>query len=142
MQEDVSAFCDLINSMKIEDQQEVALSNKMLTENMLTLFESIVDFVKTNHLENEVLESFKVQYIALLLRFQKKRVVDELKNGKFPFRECLALCEQEKHELAIAYLKDRLGYTQEALAIYKKRYFEFIKTGKICQFLHQESEIF
>lgn len=107
--------------MKIEDQQELALSTKILSENMLAVYESIVDYVKSNHMENEVQEGFKVQYIALLLRFHRKRVVDELKNGKFPFKECLVLCEQEKHELAIAYLKDRLGHTQEALVIYKKR---------------------
>ena len=107
--------------MKIEDQQEVALSTKIISEYMLALFESIMEYVKTNHLENEVRDEFKIQYITLLLRFQRKRVVDELKNNKFPLRECLQLCEKEKHELAIAYLKDRLGNTQEALDIYKKR---------------------
>lgn len=122
MQEDITGFCDLIVSLKIEDQQEVALSSKMMSENMLVLYESIVEYVKTNHLENEVRDDFKVHFIALLLRFQRKRVVDELKNNKFPLSECLQLCEKERHELAIAYLKDRLGNTQEALDIYKKRY--------------------
>jgi hypothetical protein len=121
MQDDISGFCDLITSMKIEDQQEVALSTKIISEYMLALFESIMEYVKANHLENEVRDEFKIQYITLLLRFQRKRVVDELKNNKFPLRECLQLCEKEKHELAIAYLKDRLGNTQEALDIYKKR---------------------
>ena len=126
MKEDITCFCDLVSSMKIEDQQEVAMDQKLLSENMLSLYDSIEDYVKANHLENEILENFKINYIELLLKFQKKRVIGELMSGKYPLKDCLILCEQAKHELAIAYLKNRLGYTPEALEIYKKRYNSFI----------------
>lgn len=121
MAEDVACFSDLVTSMKIEEQQEIALTQHILSENMLTLFDSIEEFVKSNHLENEVSDLFKTRYIELLLRFQKKRVLGELMNGKYPLRDCLSLCEAAKHELAIAYLKNRLGDVIESLEIYKKR---------------------
>ena len=121
MAEDITCFSELVNTMKIEEQQEIAMNQHILSENMLALYDSIEEFVKTNHLENEITDQFKTRYIELLLKFQKKRVLGELMNGKYPLKDCLSLCEQAKHELAIAYLKNRLGDILESLQIYKKR---------------------
>lgn len=122
MVEDISLFGELVNTMKIEEQQEIALNVDILSENLLAVFDSIEDYVKANHLENEISDQFKTRYIELLLKFQKKRVLGELMNSKYPLKDCLNLCEQAKHELAIAYLKNRLGDSIESLEIYKKRY--------------------
>jgi hypothetical protein len=121
MAEDITCFCELISTMRLEDQQQIALGQHILSENMLALFDSIEEYVKTNHLENEISDDFKTRYIELLLKFQKKRVLGELMNSKYPLKDCLNLCEQARHELAIAYLKNRLGDVTEALEIYKKR---------------------
>lgn len=129
MAEDITCFSELVITMKIEEQQEIAMTQHILSENMLTLYYSIEEFVKSNHLENEISDQFKTRYIELLLKFQKKRVLGELMNGKYPLKDCLSLCEQAKHELAIAYLKNRLGDIIESLEIYKKRYHPITKIG-------------
>ena len=134
MAEDVSLFSELVSTMKIEDQQEIALSQHLLSENMLALYDGIEEYIKQNHLENEVSDVFKTRYIELLLKFQKKRVLGELMNSKYPLKDCLSLCEQAKQELAIAYLKNRLGDIQEALEIYKKRYNQFTRLARFIHF--------
>lgn len=141
MSEDATCFSELVNTMKIEEQQEIALNQHIISENMLTLFDSIEEYVKNNHLENEITDQFKTRYIELLLKFQRKRVLGELMNGKYPLRDCLTMCEQAKHELAIAYLKNRLGDVTEALEIYKKRYPFFIRLARFVHFftLNQKS---
>ena len=100
---------------------KLALSELKRNMKMMVIYKCIMDFVKANWLENELIDPFKVEYLALLLKFKKELVLKELKARKYPPLECLKLCEQAKHSMAIAYLKDRLGYTKEALDIYKRR---------------------
>lgn len=121
MNNNVDLFCDLVVSTKVEDQMSLATFEFERTENMLLLYESIIENAKAKNLESELKEAFKIEFIALLLKFDRRRVLTELKRGKYPPTECLTECQNAKHELAIAYLKDRLGFTQEAIDIYKKR---------------------
>lgn len=107
--------------MKMEDQMKLAIFGEENSENVMALYDSIMENVRSKHLENDLVNSFMIEYISLLLKFDKKRVLNELKSGKYPFLECLEVCQKVKHELAIAYLKDRLGYTHESIEIYKKR---------------------
>jgi hypothetical protein len=119
--EDVECFSELVLSMKIEEQMKIVLSEKISSTNMLSVYESIVGFVKAHHLENELIDPFKIEYMSLLLKFNRKKVMKELTQGKYPTLECLKLCQDANHQLAIAYLKERLGNSQEALQIYKIR---------------------
>lgn len=119
--EDAECFSELILSMKIEDQMKLVLSEKVSSVNMLNVYESILGFVKSHHLENELIDPFKIEYMSLLLKFNRKKVIKELTQGKYPTLECLKLCQDANQQLAIAYLKERLGSSQEALQIYKIR---------------------
>lgn len=109
-------------AMKLEDQMKTVLIESVDSQNLLLIFDSIMDYVKTNSLENDLTDPFKIRYLSLLLQFDRKRVMYQLKYSKYPLSECLTLCEKRfKHELATAYLKDRLGHTVESLDIYKNR---------------------
>lgn len=44
--------------------------------------------------------------------------MEELKRNKYPLSECLVLCEENRNSLAIAYVKGRLGFYDDSLAIY------------------------
>lgn len=94
---------------------------KPTTKEKLKIFNKILDFVKFKHMENEITNAFKIEYIKLLNIHNKAQVLPELMTGKYPPSECLDKCEKANNELAIAYLKERLGFYDEALAIYKKR---------------------
>lgn len=83
--------------------------------------------VRQNHLENEITDFFKIEYIRLLAHFHKRKVLQELQTGKYPPSECLTICEEQGIQLPVAYLKARLGYFNEALDIYKKRLKKNIK---------------
>jgi hypothetical protein len=108
-------------SMKLEDQMRLLLAEKVRTRAMLTVYDNISEFALSNGADDKLTEKFKVEHIALLLLHSKKRVLPELQTGRYPFNACLEECTKQKHQMAIAYLKDRLGHTEEALMIYKKR---------------------
>jgi hypothetical protein len=109
--------------MKLEDQMKAVLTDYVDSQNLLLVFDSIMDNVKNNSMENYLTDPFKIRYLSLLLQFDRKRVMDQLKYGKYPLNESLNLCEKKyKHELATAFLKDGLGSSLESLEIYKNRY--------------------
>lgn len=91
------------------------------TQSKLEIFKNILDFVKIQHMENEITDEFKIEYIHLLNIHNKKQVLSELQTGKYPASECLPSCEEVNNQLATAYLKERLGFYQEALDIYQER---------------------
>lgn len=98
-----------------------------MTKEKLKIFEKILEFVKFKHMENEITNEFKIEYISLLNIHNKSKVLPELVTGKYPPSECLEKCEKAKNELAIAYLKERLGFYSDALNIYKKRLSKILK---------------
>lgn len=49
------------------------------------------------------------------------KALEELKKGKYPMTECLILCEENRNQLGIAYVKWRLGFYDDALKIYCSR---------------------
>jgi hypothetical protein len=100
---------------------------KPTTKAKLKIFDKILDFVKFKHMENEITNEFKIEYINLLNVHNKGKVLPELMTGKYPPSECLEKCENANNELAIAYLKERLGFYDEALAIYKRRLSKTVK---------------
>lgn len=100
---------------------EYIMKYKPTTRSKLEIFKKILAFVKKKHMENEITNEFKVEYIALLNKHEKARVLPELMTGKYPSSECLPNCINARNHLAIAYIKERLGYYGEALDIYKKR---------------------
>lgn len=93
----------------------------------MIMLDRIILFVREKHRENELSDEFKIEYIKLLNAFHKRRVFEELQTGKYPTSECLKLCEDAKNQIAVAYLKERLGFYSEALAIYKARLKKIIK---------------
>lgn len=91
------------------------------TKSKLEIFKNILDFVKIKHMENEITNEFKIEYIHLLNVHNQKAVLPELMTGKYPPSECLISCEDANNQLAMAYLKERLGFYKEALVIYQQR---------------------
>jgi len=114
-------FGDLLQVMDIEEQMQFVLKIGEKSHSKLVIFKRIIDFVQKKHLEAELTNSFKIEYIRLLSHFERTAVLKELHSGKYPASECLEVCESYKNELAIAYLKERLGNSSEALKIYKRR---------------------
>ena len=121
IKEDHEKFSELIKNLTIEEQMSFIMKYKPTTKSKLIIFENILDFVKFKHMENEITNAFKIEYINLLNIHKKSKVLPELMTGKYPPSECLEKCEKANNELAIAYLKERLGFYDESLAIYKKR---------------------
>lgn len=101
---------------------------KPTTKSKLEIFKRILTFVKKKHMENEITNEFKVEYINLLNKHEKKRVLPELMTGKYPSASCLQTCLDSKNFLAVAYIKERLGYYQEAMTIYKQRLRKVLKS--------------
>lgn len=48
------------------------------TQSKLEIFKNILDFVKIQHMENEITDEFKIEYIHLLNIHNKKQVLSEL----------------------------------------------------------------
>lgn len=94
---------------------------KPTTKSKLNIFKNILNFVKTQHKENDITEDFKIEYINLLNIYESKQVLVELLTGKYPMSQCLELCKKSENMLPVAYLKERLGFFKEALDIYKER---------------------
>ena len=107
--------------MKIEEQMAFIMKYKPTTISKFLIFKKIIEFVKFKHMENELTDEFKIEFINLLNIHDKRAVLKELMTGKYPSSECLVLCEKANNQLAVAYLKARLGFFSEALEIYKKR---------------------
>jgi hypothetical protein len=101
--------------LTIEEQMDFILQYKPPTKSKLEIFRNILDFVKMKHKENDITNEFKIEYIHLLNIHDHKAVLPELMTGKYPMSECLVSCEEAKNQLAIAYLKGRLGFYNEAL---------------------------
>ena len=91
---------------------------KLRTRAKLKIVEKILKFVKINHMENEIGQEFFLEYMALLNMYKPKKALEELKLNKYPLTECLTLCEENQNQLAIAYVKGRLGFYDDALKIY------------------------
>ena len=95
--------------MSIPDQLKFVLKYQQTTINKLTIFKNIMDFVKKQHLESELTNEFKVEYIKLLCTFEKHEVFPELQTGRYPALECLPLCKSFKLDVGCAYLHERMG---------------------------------
>ena len=113
--------------MSLNSQLEFIMKYKPPTKSKLAIFEQILSAVKEKSLENEITNEFKIVYINLLNHHERSKVLPELKTGRYPLNECLKICEEKNNELAIAYLKERLGFYKEALGIYKKRLKKVLK---------------
>ena len=114
--------------MDIEAQLEFIMKYKPPTKSKLEIFETILKGVKQMSLENEISKEFKIEYINLLNHHKRKKVLPEIMTGKYPLSECLEICQKGKpNDLAVAYLKERLGFYQEALEIYKSRLKKVLK---------------
>jgi len=130
------------------------LKYKPPTKSKLEIFKRILDFVKKQHMENEITNEFLIEYINLLNHHEKDRVLPELMTGKYPSSDCLSACENARNHLAVAYIKARLGFYDEALEIYKKRLKKVLKAlsrgkrwdqpkkkKKLLSRLHRESDM-
>ena len=106
--------------MSIPDQLKFVLKYQQTTINKLTIFKNIMDFVKKQHLESELTNEFKVEYIKLLCTFEKYEVFAELQTGRYPALECLPLCKSFKLDVSCAYLHERMGEFKQSLDLYKK----------------------
>ena len=113
--------------MDIESQLNFIMKYKPPTKSKLEIFEKILEGVKEMSLENDITDEFKIEYINLLNHHNKSKVLYELQTGKYPLSECLHICEQKKSMLAVAYLKERLGFYDQALDIYKERLKKVLK---------------
>ena len=113
--------------MRLGTQLEFIMKYKPPTKSKLEIFKQILSAVTKKSLENEITDEFKVEYINLLNHHERSKVVPELKTGRYPLNECLTLCEKSNNELAIAYLKQRLGFYKDSLEIYKKRLKKVLK---------------
>lgn len=109
--------------MKLEEIFALVKTVPDKTREMFDVYDSIMQYIRSNALENEITEDFKISYVELMLLFERKRVMNELEHGNYPLKRALDLVENPrlKHGLAIAFIKDRLGYFEESLDIYKKR---------------------
>lgn len=114
-------YAKLLETLTIEEQMDYIMKYKPPTKSKLEIFKRILNFVKKKHMENEITNEFKVEYINLLNKHEKPKVLPELMTGKYPSSDCLQTCIDSKNHLAIAYIKERLGYYNEALDIYKSR---------------------
>ena len=114
-------YSDLLYVMTVEEQMEFILKYKPATKSKLEIFERILDFVRKKKKENDVPKEFKVEYINLLNKHERKKVMNELSSGKYPSQECLKPCMDARNDIAVAFLKERLGFYEEAMGIYQRR---------------------
>lgn len=121
-------YAKLLQTLTIEEQMDYIMKYKPPTKSKLEIFKKILNFVKKKHMENEITNEFKVEYINLLNQHEKSKVLPELMTGKYPSSDCLQTCIDFKNHLAIAYIKERLGYYSEALDIYKHRLKKVLKS--------------
>lgn len=114
-------FSKVLSKLKVEEQMKFIMNYKPPTKSKFEIFKKILKFVEENDKEGSITEKFKIEYINLLNKYEPKKVLEEILTGKYPMTECLKICEESKNMLSVAYLKERLGFFDEALDIYKER---------------------
>lgn len=114
-------FSRVLSKLKVEEQMKFIMKYKPATKSKFEIFKKILKFVAENDKETSLTEDFKIEYINLLNKYEPHSVLEEILTGKYPMTECLKICEETKNMLSVAYLKERLGFFQEALDIYKER---------------------
>ena len=112
---------ECLEKVPIDKQMNFALKYDKTTKPKYLLFKKIIKFLQDTKRTSQMTPAFKVEYLRLMNEYEKFKVIDELKRGRYPPIECLEVCEEAENELPIAYLKERLGKYEEALSIYKKR---------------------
>lgn len=68
--------------------------------------------------EHRIESETKLSYLRLKCENQPDQVVKVFNRYKFPLDESLKICKEYKNSLAIAYITNRLGLTEEAVDEY------------------------
>ena len=79
--------------LKVEEQISIAEILKDNNKTKFKIYSSILDHITTNHLENELTNEFKIEYIRLLSHYQKNKVCHIL----YPLRSYLKLKLENTH---------------------------------------------
>lgn len=118
---DHEEFSKILKLIPVESQIDYVLKYKDTTKSKYMILEKILKFMGEKEYESEISEDFKLEYIRLMNVYERKKVLGTIVEGKYPTSQCLKICEEANNQLAVAYLKSRLGFYKEALEIYQSR---------------------
>lgn len=77
-------------------------------------------YIEENGERDRIVDNASELYFSLVCRFEPGKVIDYLENTRYDIERTLDLCRKLKNRRGYAYLKYKIGETQETIDIYRE----------------------